>query len=895
MRDNTTNTNFEIVDSAKDWFFSVCPNSYGILLFAYLYRINALKIMQNVEKNTPNIMFTIKRTLIEIISSQKYQEWVDNNVHSESIVATITDPTLHRVFNAFTDTMQIYDNQNMFKVFSLFESIDKQWFDDNFAEIFEFYFSAAQARKTTREGMSAIHGQPKEITKLISAVSDFNGGSIYNPFAGIGSYGIESSSKASSYYGQEINEEAWAVGYLRLLANNISTKGYVCDDSIDNWGAYNPDNQSLPKFDFIVATPPWGMLLNRNIGSECEPYNSRSTADEYFLMRGKFGLSDKGKLAGLFSSKILFAKGGASEWARKCIVREDILEMVVTLPEKIFPTTSIPPVLIILSKCKQNKGFVKMVDGSSFFEKRGQSNILDVDSLLSAIASQNNKFVKEVSSEDIISNEYNITPAIYIHDIMQEIEVPDGYALKALGEFVAIYLQKKKRNIFKEMGTSSDKIRLVRGKDLSDKRYDVHRDFAQLELEESKQSAMPLYTNLLLMLSIGRLKPTLFDYTEGLNVYVNNNVMAFVVDSTKIQPDYLADELGKEYVAKQVKAYSNGVAMQSISRVDMLKIKILVPKTEGADFDEILKKQKLDYSAQRIAELGKEIELIKSVNQQKFEHMLRSRRHAMSQVLNAISPAVSSMKRCVINNQLGDHIVASRTGETLADYMGKLDATVSKLVNMVDGLLSNTEFGLIEKDVWVSSFIKEYTESHLATNFSFALSENVIHNQDLQDVDIDYDENGDAIRIKVIDGDYIFRKGDVHDTYAIDINRQDLSQVFDNIVTNAKKYGFTDENRKDYLINIDVQYNTLPNEKEGVLISIKNNGNPLSSDLQPEDVFKWSIGQGEGIGGAQIKEIIEHYGGSVELVKLPSNDAGFTIDYRLSFPISGGSVKVIRL
>ncbi|MGL5691997.1 MAG: N-6 DNA methylase [Bacteroidales bacterium] len=845
--------------------------------------------MQNVEKNIPNVMFTIERSLIEIISSQKYQEWVDNNVHSESIVATITNPTLRRVFDAFTETMQIYNNQNMFKIFYLFESVDKQWFDDNFSEIFEFYYSAAQARRSTRAGMSAIHGQPKEITKLISTVSGFNGGSVYNPFAGVGSYDIEFTSKASSYYGQELDKEAWAVGYLRLLANNISTKGYVCDDSIDNWAAYNPNNQNLPKFDFIVATPPWGMPLNRNIGSECESYNSRSTVDEYFLMRGKFGLSDKGKLAGLFSSKILFAKGGASEWARKSIVREDILEMVITLPEKIFLTTSIPPVLIILSKCKPNKGFVKMVDGSSFFEKRGQNNILDIDNLLSAISIQDNKFVKEVPSEDIITNEYNITPAIYIHDIMQDIEVPEGYALKALGEFVEIYPQKKKLNIFKEMETSFDKIRLIRGKDLSDKRYDIHRDFAQLELEESKQSAIPLYTNLLLMLSVGRLKPTLFDYTEGLNVYVNNYIMAFVVDTTKIHPDYLADELGKEYVAKQVKVYSNGVAMQSISRVDMLKIKILVPETENVDFDEILKKQKLDYSAQRIAELAEEIELIKSDSEQKFEHMLRSRRHAMNQVLNALSPAISSMNRCIVNNNLGDYVVASRTGETIADYIGKLESNVSKLINLVGGLLNDNEFGVAEKDVWVSSFINEYAKLHPAENFVFLLSPQLISYNDLPYIEEIYDNNGNIINFRVKEGEYILRKGDIIDTYAIDINRQDFLQVLDNIISNAKKYGFTDADRKDYVISLDLQECTLANGKDGVIIIIRNNGNPLSADLKPEDVFKWSVGNGEGIGGAQVKDIVEHFGGHVELIQDVNNDYGFCIEYRLTFPISNSN------
>lgn len=71
MRDNKIN--FDIVKRAKDLFFSICPNSYGVLLFSYLYRINALKIIQNADYNTPNVMFTIDRALLQVISSETHQ------------------------------------------------------------------------------------------------------------------------------------------------------------------------------------------------------------------------------------------------------------------------------------------------------------------------------------------------------------------------------------------------------------------------------------------------------------------------------------------------------------------------------------------------------------------------------------------------------------------------------------------------------------------------------------------------------------------------------------------------------------------------------------------------------------------------------------------------------
>ncbi|MFI3263186.1 MAG: ATP-binding protein [Rikenellaceae bacterium] len=209
---------------------------------------------------------------------------------------------------------------------------------------------------------------------------------------------------------------------------------------------------------------------------------------------------------------------------------------------------------------------------------------------------------------------------------------------------------------------------------------------------------------------------------------------------------------------------------------------------------------------------------------------------------------------------------------------------------MVGGLLNHNEFGVAEKDVWVSSFIKQYKESHPVENFKFALSDNIIHNQDLPAVEEIYDNNGDIVDFRVIGGEYIFREGDAYDTYAIDINRDDFSQIFDNIVSNARKYGFTDKNHQDYTISIDIEKGSLVNGKETITMSIRNNGNPLAADLKPKDVFKWSIGNGEGIGGAQVKDIVEHFGGSVELVQDMTREDGFYVEYRLTFPISKSNI-----
>ncbi|MBL0026916.1 MAG: N-6 DNA methylase [Saprospiraceae bacterium] len=62
------------------------------------------------------------------------------------------------------------------------------------------------------------------------------------------------------YFGQELNQKAWALGALRLLAyKRKENSNYVCEDSILHW----PDESA--KFDLIVANPPWGNAVRKSI------------------------------------------------------------------------------------------------------------------------------------------------------------------------------------------------------------------------------------------------------------------------------------------------------------------------------------------------------------------------------------------------------------------------------------------------------------------------------------------------------------------------------------------------------------------------------------------------------------------------------------------------------
>jgi signal transduction histidine kinase len=182
---------------------------------------------------------------------------------------------------------------------------------------------------------------------------------------------------------------------------------------------------------------------------------------------------------------------------------------------------------------------------------------------------------------------------------------------------------------------------------------------------------------------------------------------------------------------------------------------------------------------------------------------------------------------------------------------------------MNEHLTDEYKYGKPE-DVWVGKLIDEYTEKFPGENYSFE----VVHPR----VSISVNSDGSESVV------YFHR---------IKIAQRDFEQILDNIVTNAVKYGFTDKD-KTYCIRIMIESSNI-GAKEAVRITIVNNGNPLPKNMDGEKVLTYgqSSGKGEGLGGWELKNIVEHYGGNV---KVESNDGsetqGFTVAYVIDFPVN---------
>ena len=244
-----------------------------------------------------------------------------------------------------------------------------------------------------------------------------------------------------------------------------------------------------------------------------------------------------------------------------------------------------------------------------------------------------------------------------------------------------------------------------------------------------------------------------------------------------------------------------------------------------------------------------------------------------------------------VTNELGDKVQAMKTEYINEVRMRKHDMgqKVFDLINTEDLLRYYVENRETETDLWpqieeqLNHFRKTINElsdmlDQLSQEERFGTPELLDLNGYFAGLQHSCNINGFKLSY-LLDRDSILNLQLSHmkDKDMVDVNsmkamptvfmaKNDLQRIVSNILTNAQKHGFMDSNRKDYEVNIRLEFNT---EKGMYQIDFRNNGKPL-----PDGMNKMRYGikgekagqtAGTGLGGSVIKSIVEHYKGDYDV------------------------------
>lgn len=739
----------------------------------------------------------------------------------------------------FSNELLTINKNILIEAFYLIDQIDNELYQLYSGDIIDEVFLEI-AKRTGKKSDTYI--QPFEITQIINSLIDLpSEARIYNPFAGLASFGVGIKSNIH-YYAQEINKKIWALGTIRLLAHNMNPDLYVCEDSIYNWmesyPTYDPFRKVKGqdhKFDLLVSTPPFNIRLDYI--SQRSVQSFARTAEEFLLTYGINCLNNEGKMVLVVPNGILNNGNKISVDIRKGLIERDLLEMVISLPSGLFDATGIFTSILIFNKNKKSKNTVKVVNGESFYKQDKSRKTLLVDNLLQIINSKTDtEFSKVVINSDILENDSNLTPGIYFS---HESVIPDGFKTLKLKSIISL--------IRRDVSHKDQFGRFIRIGDLSNDPIDYETSFADLETVELNQSTSKLSDNALLISRISlKLKPTYYINDKSTSVYLNSNIWAFSVKEELVDIPYLINELYSDYVSEQINLYSAGSSISFLPLENFLSINILIPilKTQKEIIDNVRRKIIFDKEL--------ELKVLKDKFEQQTYEEFASLKHALGKPIPGITTAIEYIFEFLQNNEGNpiylDSVVSNRRPVTLRDKFN----TISNGLKLIRTLLKNGDKGFILEEYPLQNckivqLVKQFCNSYTSDKFSVSVYDNSMFE------DAEIFANNDLVTI-----------------------------LLNDVLSNANNHAFKDfdieKNKVDFFLSIT---------DNNLYLMIENNGLPFPVNFDESKFIKKYQKAGEnsgaGIGGYDINRICKYCKGTFNLVTEPMD--GYNVIYQFIFPI----------
>lgn len=314
---------------------------------------------------------------------------------------------------------------------------------------------------------------PHHVVRLIVELLDPKPGMrISDPTCGSGGMLIESARHIAdiegkrlgqpvnvTLHGQEKNLGTWAIAKMNLLLHGLRDARIEKGDTIRNPRLLDADG-NLILYDRVIANPPfsldsWGADdvsgENEKTGFNRFIYGipPKNMGDMAFVQHMVATLSSKGVCGVVMPHGVLF-RGSGDGRIREGLLRANLLEAIIGLPENLFAGTGIPATVLILNKDKPKarEGKVLFIHAAKEFEERAKKNALGESNITrivdafqawgdkgafyerakgvqelnyrKAICEPTNRFFRVVDLKEIEENDFNLNISRYIDTLEPE-------------------------------------------------------------------------------------------------------------------------------------------------------------------------------------------------------------------------------------------------------------------------------------------------------------------------------------------------------------------------------------------------------------------------------------------------------------------------------------------
>ncbi len=237
-------------------------------------------------------------------------------------------------------------------------------------------------------------------------------------------------------YGQESNQTT-----LKLCKMNLAIRGIYGKIELGN--TYYDDKFSDLKVDLEICNPPFNAEWNPDRLDEKDPriqYGTPPSGNANFMWIQHFlhHLTPNG-MAGFVMANGALAVGGKEGEIRKKMIDDDLIDIIIACPPKLFYNVSLPVSLWFMTKNKvsgrfrNRAGETLFIDAKDLFEQISRKQVIFNDEQIKKIADTVRAwrgevgtyenvagFCKSVTLSEIAENGYVLTPGRYVEIAEEE-------------------------------------------------------------------------------------------------------------------------------------------------------------------------------------------------------------------------------------------------------------------------------------------------------------------------------------------------------------------------------------------------------------------------------------------------------------------------------------------
>lgn len=351
------------------------------------------------------------------------------------------------------------DKHVLGELITIFSKID---FDHNFdkekdmlGRVYEYFLGQFASAEGKRGG--EFYTPRSLVQLLVEVLEPFENARIFDPSCGSGGMFVQSSyflrdhdkdASRIAVYGQESNPTT-----LRLCKMNLAIRGIF--GQVEHGNSYYDDKFPDLRADFVLANPPFNADWDPKRISDSDPrakYGLAPKTNANFMWMQHFThhLAPNG-MAGFVMANGALAVGGKTEGKiREKMIKDDLVDIIIACPAKLFYNVALPVSLWFMSKNKagdrfrKRDGEVLFIDARDEYETVSRKQVTfspeNMKKILDTVHAWRGEhgapeyadipgFCKSATLDEIADNGYVLTPGRYV-GIADEEEDDEPFAQK---------------------------------------------------------------------------------------------------------------------------------------------------------------------------------------------------------------------------------------------------------------------------------------------------------------------------------------------------------------------------------------------------------------------------------------------------------------------------------